>query len=151
MKNNYTTIFTLALLLTATALQAQSPQLKAAAISAGAARLDNGSIVNIGQPFVGAMFASGGVTLSAGILPVLGTNEIFQTVPPNISPGAQMQGGVFAFSFQSQPGRNYVVEASTNLSDWLPIWTNAGTGTGLLFEDAQAAQYRWRFYRVVVP
>jgi len=153
MKNKFTTLITLALLLTTTALPAQTPQLKAAAISAGAARLDNGSIVNIGQPFVGAMFTPGGVSLSMGILPVLGTNAIFQPVPPSISPGVQMQGSVFLLSFQAQAGLNYVVEASTNLlSDgWLPIWTNTGSGTSLLFQDAQTGQRPWRFYRLRSP
>jgi len=153
MKNKFTTLITFALLLSATALPAQTPQLKAATISAGAARLDNGSIVNIGQPFVGVTSAPDGVTLSAGILPVFGILSNSPAWPSSISPGAQLQAGVFQFSFQTQSGRSYVVEASTNLltDGWLPVWTNTGSGTSLLFEDAQAGQHRWRFYRLLTP
>jgi hypothetical protein len=129
----------------------QADELKAVTICSGAATLNNGSIITIGQPFVGVMSAPPGVQLNAGILPVFGMLSDLQLRQPAISPGAQMQGSVFQFSFQSQPGRNYVVEASTNLSSWLPIWTNTGSGASLLFEDAQAGQHPWRFYRLLTP
>ena len=151
MNNQHKFILALALPLSVTPSHAQSQQLKAATISAGAARLDTGSLVNIGQPFVGVLSATDGVTLSAGILPVFGI--LPKPQPPAINPGVQMQGSVFQFSFQTLPGRNYVVESSTNLlsDDWLPIWTNTGSGTSLLFQDAQAGQHPWRFYRLLTP
>ena len=47
------------------------------------------------------------------------------------------------------PGNPYVVQASTNLVDWVPIQTNTAPFT---FVDANASKFRQRFYRsVYVP
>ena len=149
MKNSFTIIFTL--LLTATVLQAQSPQLKAAAISAGAARLDNGSIVNIGQPFVGTFgSAAQGVVGNAGIISVI------RAVPgpsmrPQFKPTASYDSGVLRLSVETEPGWSYTLQASTDLVEWLPIRTSFATGTVLDFTDPDAGSYNWRFYRIVVP
>ena len=56
----------------------------------------------------------------------------------------------FQFNFQSVAGRNYVVEASTNLFNWTPIWTNHGTGGEPPFWDPEAGDHARRFYRVNV-
>ena len=141
----------LALLLTATALSAQSPQLRAAALSSGAARLDNGSIVNIGQPFVGT-FGSGaqGVNGSAGIVGVLRA-VAGPAVRPQFNPSVSYGSGGFRLSVQTEPGWSYTVQASTNLVEWQSIWNSFSTGSVLSFTDPQAGNHPWRFYRVVVP
>jgi len=130
---------------------AQGPELKIAAICSGAATLDNGSVVTIGQPFVGMMSAPGeSVAVSSGLLPaLLQTKSV--SGPLAIIPAAFPVTGRFQFCFPTQPGRNYIIQASTNLSIWTPIWTNAGNWTGLTYEDADAALYPWRFYRVGTP
>jgi len=51
----------------------------------------------------------------------------------------------------SQPGKNYVLQASTNLIDWLPLATNAAIGSRLEFQDAGAAKFALRFYRATAP
>jgi hypothetical protein len=47
------------------------------------------------------------------------------------------------------------VEAATNLdaapADWLPVYTNPGTGGGLLFTDLLATNFPERYYRAVFP
>jgi hypothetical protein len=130
------------------ALFAQASELKASVICAGAATLNNGSIVTIGQQFVGFMSApDGSASVSAGILPTLLPSQNIGS-PVIINPTLTMQNGLFQFGFSTQPGRNYVVQASTNLLDWSPIWTNVGTWTGLQFQDADAWLYPWRFYRI---
>ena len=129
----------------------QGAGLKAGTICAGAATLNNGSIITIGQPFVGVMSAPGGaVSVSSGLLPAL-LQEKNASGPLVIAPAVSLASGWFQFCFPTQPGRNYVVQASTNLSSWTPIWTNAGTWTGLTFEDADAGQFPHRFYKVVAP
>ena len=129
----------------------QGAELKAGTICAGAATLNNGSIVTIGQPFVGVMSAPGGaVSVSGGLLPAL-LQEKNANGPLVITPTVSLAGGQFQFCFPTQPGRNYVVQASTNLASWTPVWTNAGTWTGLTFEDADAGQFPHRFYRVREP
>jgi hypothetical protein len=150
MRTSLNTIIVIATVI-AHALSTQAQQLRIATMCAGAATLNNGSIITIGQPFVGVMSAgAGGVTLSAGIIPGLAptTSTSALPVPPMLSGGAWQPGGVLAFQFLTQAGHNYVVEASTNLSTWTPIWTNLGDGSSLLFRDSNAFLYPRRFYRV---
>jgi len=91
-----------------------------ATICAGAATLNNGSIVMIGQPFAGLTMAAGGsAQVQVGVIPVL-------TGGPSVS------GPRFQMTFATQTGVNYVVQASTNLIAWTPIWTNIAAGESLL-------------------
>ena len=150
MKNSSQSAITLILTLTATALQAQIPQLRAAAISAGAARLDNGSIVNIGQPLVGTFGSPAqGAVGSAGIVGVLRAIA-GPSVRPTICPAVSYGSGGFRLSMRTEPGWSYTVQASTNLVEWHPIWNSFSVGTNLNFNDP-GNNLDWRFYRVVVP
>jgi hypothetical protein len=135
----------------ATSVFGQSLQLHSATISAGAARLDNGSLVNLGQPFVGMVRASdNSVSLTLGLIPTLpgqttGTNEF------TISPSMAFENGRFKFKFIVAPGRTWVVEGSTDLLDWSPVWAGTATDPWVEFEDFTAFLYPKRFYRVRLP
>jgi len=73
------------------------------------------------------------------------------STPFPLTPSLKLQSGTFAVSFQGVAGRNYVFQASTNLSQWVSLRTNT-TGVGpVLFEDSQAGQHPRRFYRVWQP
>lgn len=141
-------MLTIALLLTATALLGQTIQLKVATISAGAARLDNGSIVNIGQPLIG-FFGSpqAGVMGSAGIMSALRRPPPPQ--PPVFNAPTRSVNGGIHLSFQVSPGWIYGVEASTNLVDWVSLWMTNTPDATIMFEDLDAVRYDRRFYRVV--
>ena len=58
--------------------------------------------------------------------------------------------GQFGFNLTGPPGRLVVVEASTDLVNWLPIWTNTFAGP-LNFIDAQSGLTSNRFYRAHAP
>jgi len=62
--------------------------------------------------------------------------------------GSQAGGGGFVFTINGSPGRTYVVEGSTNLVIWTPIFTNA-TGGVFTYTDTNLAAFRYRFYRVI--
>ena len=80
---------------------------------------------------------------ATAVLPVtLTPGEIF-VVPAYVLPDGSAQ-----FFFQSQPGSNYVVQASVNLVDWTNISTNMATSDFLDLVDADAVLYPWRFYRL---
>jgi hypothetical protein len=51
------------------------------------------------------------------------------------------------FDFTGAGGRSYVIQASTNLTDWLSLRTNAGLNGPITFIDS-FANYTRRFYRV---
>ena len=63
---------------------------------------------------------------------------------------ASMQSGGFRFSFVNPNGLPVVIEASTNLVNWQPVWTNSTSGgffNATNFTDMQWANYRNRYYR----
>jgi streptogramin lyase len=75
-------------------------------------------------------------------------------LPPAILTAAPPLGfsqGQFGFNLTGPTGQLVLVESSTDLLAWLPIWTNV-FGPGLLsFTGPQAAAPSPRFYRVHLP
>ena len=57
------------------------------------------------------------------------------------------KAGVFTMQVEIPSTLPYVILASTNLMDWLPIFTNSVPGL-LDFNDFDAANYPTRFYRM---
>jgi hypothetical protein len=55
----------------------------------------------------------------------------------------------FSFNLSGPTGRSVVVEASSNLASWLPLWTNTFAGT-LNFSDPTSGVSSKRFYRARV-
>jgi hypothetical protein len=64
-----------------------------------------------------------------------------------LTPGSSTNGQ-YQFSFSGPPSNRCVVDATDDLEEWTPIYTNAPfTGT-LLFADPDAVNHPKRFYRV---
>jgi hypothetical protein len=80
----------------------------------------------------------------------LGTN--FFTVSTNADPTlaglAGGNGGAFQMNVAGISNATYVVEASTNLTDWTLISTNRGAP--YTFSDPAGGDYEQRFYRVLI-
>ncbi|MBI4326301.1 MAG: S8 family serine peptidase [Chloroflexi bacterium] len=58
--------------------------------------------------------------------------------------------GEFVLHLAGEPGRTYVLQASTNLLDWRPVFTNSPAADGAFdFTDAEAGTFGQRFYRGV--
>jgi uncharacterized delta-60 repeat protein len=53
----------------------------------------------------------------------------------------------FGFNLTSAAGSSVVVESSTNLTEWLPLVTNAMPSGSLYFSDPESANLPLRFYR----
>jgi len=58
--------------------------------------------------------------------------------------------GQFSFNLTGPTGRSVVVEASTDLASWLPLWTNTFAGI-LNFSDPASGVSSNRFYRAHTP
>jgi len=56
-------------------------------------------------------------------------------------------GGRVQFDFTGANGRSYVIQASTNLTDWQNVRTNVGLNGPITFTDSFTNLAR-RFYRV---
>jgi ethanolamine utilization microcompartment shell protein EutS len=65
--------------------------------------------------------------------------------PATLTP-ATCAKGQFALTVSGLSGQKYVVEASTNLVNWVPVWTNTAPCT---YIDVNAGQFSQRFYRSV--
>jgi hypothetical protein len=89
-------------------------------------------------------------------VPPLNTTNSFVVqvlLPPslNIAASAQPSNDSFQLTFSTGSNTTWQIEASTNLSSWLPLSTNTvGTSGTILFTDLLATNYPWRFYRAVL-
>jgi hypothetical protein len=92
-------------------------------------------------------YGTSGWSSTYGGLP---TVELFP--PPRVGTGtAGVHSGKFGFTLTGLSGQPITIEASTNLVDWQPVWTNTLSGTSTNFTDAQWTNYPQRFYRVSSP
>jgi DNA-binding beta-propeller fold protein YncE len=69
---------------------------------------------------------------------------------PRMVPSAGTGSQLFSFTVTGLQNRVVVVEASTDLVNWLAISTNTLSGP-LTLSDAQSGNYPIRFYRVLAP
>lgn len=67
--------------------------------------------------------------------------------PPQIGGNAGVISGNFGFTLTGVASQTIIVEASTNLTSWSPVWTNALAGTTTNFTDPQWKNFPARFYR----
>ena len=68
--------------------------------------------------------------------------------PPQFAPGsAGVKPGGFGFTLTRLTNQTIVVEASTNLLNWQPIWTNTMPGAPADFVDPEWLNHSNRFYR----
>jgi mono/diheme cytochrome c family protein len=74
-------------------------------------------------------------------------SAIFQVQPLQFT-GQAFTNSVFQLAFAGAPGSNYVLQASTNLSTWVPISTNTSITNIINLLDPQATNFPYRFYRV---
>jgi hypothetical protein len=90
----------------------------------------------------------GAVTSSAALLGVTGVPVSFFSGPG----GLQFSNGQFLFSLTGLTGQGAVeIDASTNLIQWIPIFTNPSAyGTARII-DSNADNYPRRFYRAKTP
>jgi BspA type Leucine rich repeat region (6 copies) len=78
-----------------------------------------------------------------GVLP---TVELAYT-PQIGGGGVRGQSGGFGFPIIGTNGMTVIVEASTNLVNWSPVWTNTLAGPSTNFIDSSWMNYLHRYYR----
>ena len=74
------------------------------------------------------------------------SNEATYVTPaaPATLTSATRSGGQFSFTVEGLAGGTYVVQASTNLLDWVSVQTNTAP---FVFTDNDAESFNQRFYR----
>jgi Fibronectin type III domain/Bacterial Ig domain len=77
------------------------------------------------------------------------SNVLTVRLPSSITSATELINGQFQCSFAGEAGRSYVVQVSTNLTQWTSIRTNSigPTSSSFIFTDSASASFRQRFYR----
>jgi len=78
------------------------------------------------------------------------TVTVAPPTPPQLSAVAGLTAGTFHFTITNPSGNAYVVQASTNLQTWVPIYTNPAPPAVTNFIDVNATNFPYRFYRVLL-
>ncbi len=78
------------------------------------------------------------------IQPLFFTSAMFDTNSRCSTPTACFQLG-----FAGTSGQNYVLQATTNFTDWTPLSTNLATTNFFNLFDNSATNFPYRFYRVI--
>ena len=81
---------------------------------------------------------------SAGLLLVIQSSSYFD--PAQLS----LLNGQFHLRLGGVAGHTFVIQASTNLTNWESISTNTFSGSTLDFIDSAAMDYPYRFYRAIL-
>jgi uncharacterized repeat protein (TIGR01451 family) len=71
------------------------------------------------------------------------------STPPQLSASLSGTTGSFQFTVTGQSGQEYIIQASTNLVNWVDVYTNPDYTAPFNFVDPNATNYTSRFYRVV--
>ena len=64
--------------------------------------------------------------------------------------GAAISSGHFGFWIEGSTGPDYVIETSTDLSSWIPIWTNISPSLPYFWVDTNSVSASSLFYRLRV-
>ncbi len=62
-----------------------------------------------------------------------------------------LTNGLFALQVSAGLSPGLVIQASTNLTDWVAVLTNKTTNAPLIFRDSATSRFPWRFYRTSTP
>ena len=123
--------------------------------------LTNGFTPTNGQSFTLATYNSSAGQFSATQFPPLPViskwqltynpgSLLLQVVPSAAFQSASLTNGNFQFVFSGQTGSSCLIQVSTNLLNWVPLFTNAPFNGTLNYVDPQTPQVPVRFYRATI-
>ncbi len=105
--------------------------------------------------YTGGIRLTNSATLSANAFETGFNNSVAASALFIINPGIYFIGGsdtfsngVFQMQFSGPAGSNYVLQASSDLTNWVSIGTNTPLSTPFYLTDSGATNYPRRFYRV---
>jgi hypothetical protein len=106
--------------------------------------LANVQATNAGTYSVMVTNAAGSVISSNAIL------IVSSGVPsqPQLSGFIYNNDGTFSLTVNGDTGPDYIVQASTNLTDWASIFTNHSPTPPFIWTDSGASNYNQRFYQI---
>jgi hypothetical protein len=90
----------------------------------------------------------GSVTSSNAVVVVLAS--AVSNVVDIVATGTGLTTDGFKIQLSGPAGSNYVIQASSDLKNWTPIFTNPAPGGSLSFTDAAASTLPFRYYRAKI-
>ena len=105
--------------------------------------LNNIQVTNAGVYLVIVTNTAGSVASSNAVLTVTSAAP----VRPQLS-GIGFSNGLFNLTINGDAGPDYIVQASTNLTDWTSIFTNHSPTPPFVWSDTAASNFSQRFYRI---
>ena len=105
--------------------------------------LDTVQSADAGSYTVVVANVAGSVTSAVAALTVI------PPTPPSFGAAGMTRNG-FTFQLAVPVGCTYVILATTNLQDWIPISTNVALTGSVAFADTSATNNPMRFYRALV-
>jgi uncharacterized repeat protein (TIGR03806 family) len=76
---------------------------------------------------------------------------LFTILPPIMfTSSGSFSNSVFQFQLSGSPNQSYVLQASTNLTQWFPISTSTPSATPFNLSDPNATNFQKQFYRVLL-
>jgi hypothetical protein len=106
------------------------------------ARFDEPESVTVGTNGVVYVADFMNSTIREGVLVV--------NAPVIVSGSLGFSSNHFGFNLTGTPGQQVVVQASTNLVNWIPVWSNKLGSGAIPFSDTNGA-FSQRFYRAFTP
>ena len=100
-------------------------------------------LADAGQYRVAIQTPAGLVLSPAATLVVLSQQPQLLALP--------LTNGLFALQVEGGISPGLIIQASTNLTDWVAVLTNKTTNGPVIFRESATGYYRWRFYRTVTP
>jgi hypothetical protein len=73
---------------------------------------------------------------------------LFMILPPIQFTSGEFSNGVFSVQLSATPNQPYILQASTNLVQWVSIGTNTPAASPFYLIDPNATSFSRRFYRV---
>ncbi len=98
------------------------------------------------------MSAQSGESLNIGVIPA--SETIFAPPPPRPPPKITKvtitDGGIQVIIDSAESGSRYILEASTDLQNWLDVDSQTGGDLPLTLDNPLQIEFPYRFYRVRV-
>lgn len=107
--------------------------------------IGNVSSANQGNYFV-EVANSAGTTTSGNAALVVVLSTVTNLVSAVVGGAGMLESG-FKVQFSGPVGSNLVIQASSDLNHWSPVYTNVVTANGLSYTDTVAKTVSCRFYR----
>jgi uncharacterized repeat protein (TIGR03806 family) len=115
--------------------------------------LDNTATTTNSLLYSGVFNLTSNATVSASAFETNYINSLAASAAFLVQPvqflSENFSNGVFQMQFLGSIGSNYVLQVSSNLVSWTPLFTNPATTNVLNFTDQKSSNYPNRFYRVL--